>query len=383
MYWTRSGPRLFTSTAAQKISNNYAGYQDALKKFAGVVSYAVKANGNIHILKRLRQLGSWATLVSGNELLLALAAGFEPNQLIFNGNGKTLPELRLAIEHGVLINLDSDFDLKHIGQLSETMDRTVKTLIRINPDIDPGVHPYISTGLRKSKFGLRPDKIPAVLKRIGEFPNLHLVGLHCHLGSTITDLEVFRQMMVLMVQYFEEIRAGGYPLKYLNLGGGLGIDYNREGGDFPTPDQLVEIIADKVPVGATLILEPGRSIVGDAGGLVCRVIGVKKTVSKNFIVIDGSMAEFIRPSLYQADHKIGFLQPIAGPSMPFDIVGPVCRIRRYSGARSGAAHPSGGNRGFHIRHRCIWLRHEFQLQCQNPPTRVLDRRRAGDSDPPW
>jgi len=317
--------------SAAQLQENYTAYQRALTRIEGVISYAIKSNGNLTVLKLLQEMGSWATLVSGGELKLALAAGFSPEKLIFNGNGKTLPELELAVKTGVFINIDSKFDLAHIHQTTERIGKTVPVLLRVNPDVDPGVHPYIATGLRESKFGLNVDQIPEILTQIKKMPRIKLVGIHCHLGSTITQMDVFNQTMVIMARIFEDIQIQEFPLRYLNLGGGLGINYHRTDGHFPTPQDLTAAIQTNLPTEATLILEPGRSLVGNAGILVCRVIGVKSNGDKNFIVTDGSMAELIRPSLYQAHHEIGFIEPLAGEIKTFDVVGPICESSDFLG----------------------------------------------------
>ncbi len=317
------GQTPFYLYSAQQIRKNYQAFANALDGLPALISYAVKANGNLHILELIRQMGSWATLVSGNELRLALAAGFEPKNTIYNGNGKTMPELELAIERGSLVNIDSGFDLDHIEHAAGKLEKSVDALMRVNPHIDPQVHPYISTSLRDSKFGISPGDIPVILDRLRGIPLIKLVGVHCHLGSTIDEMEVYQQSMDVMGALFEELKGAGYPVKYLNLGGGLGIDYEGT-GNYPTPGELVDAIYDRLPEGATLILEPGRSIIGSAGVLVCSVIGVKIGEERNFIVIDGSMAELIRPSLYQAYHRIGFIEPVEAERKDFDVVGPVC-----------------------------------------------------------
>jgi diaminopimelate decarboxylase len=317
--------------SAGQIKSNFNKYVSALDGISSEISYAIKANGNLSILKLLRSLGSRVTLVSGNELRLALTAGFDPGCMIFNGNGKTIPELRLAVDQGVFINIDSLFDLEHINRVSQELGKTVDVLLRINPEIDAKVHPFVSTGLRTSKFGLSNENLPGVMDKMTGMPQLNLVGVHCHLGSTIDQVNVFRQTMIIMVRHFEMIRQRGFPLKYLNIGGGLGIDYQRQGGSFPTPSDLVDSLRDLLPQDATLILEPGRSLVGNAGIFICRVIGVKRGSENNFIVTDGSMAELIRPSLYQAYHEIGFTEPFDSEHRVWHIVGPVCESADYLG----------------------------------------------------
>lgn len=308
-----------------KITENYKAYDSALEGIKSTVGYAIKANNNLFILKHLQKLGAGAVLVSGNELKLAMTAGFNPKTTVFNGNGKTIEELRLAVKEGVLINIDSEFDLRHIADVAAEQNKMTDVLIRINPDIDPEVHPYVSTGIKKSKFGIRSGRVEHFLELIDSERYLNLVGLHCHLGSTIKNIKVFQDAAMLMMNFVELIQKGGFELKYLNLGGGLGINYYRTGEEsIPTPQELVDSIREYLNDEISLIMEPGRSIVGDTAVLVNRVTGVKSNGEKHFIVVDGSMAELIRPSLYDAYHHIGFIEPINGEIETYDVVGPVC-----------------------------------------------------------
>lgn len=316
--------------SAAQLRANVAAYADALTGLSTRISYAVKANGNLTLLRLLHDLGCGATLVSGNELRLALLAGFDPANMVFNGNGKRRAELALAVQHGVTVNIDSEFDLEHIAQAARNADKPVAVLLRVNPDIQPDVHPYVATGMRDSKFGIRAERLPWFLERLQREPLLRLVGLHCHLGSTIKDVQVFHDAAVLMGNLSITIRQQGFDLRYLNLGGGLGIDYERAGGT-PTPQELLDALRGRLPADLTLIVEPGRSIVGNAGVLICRVIGVKRNGDKHFIVTDGSMTALIRPSLYGAYHHIGFIEPVAGEPRVFDVVGPVCESADFLG----------------------------------------------------
>lgn len=325
-------PFYLYSTA--QIRANVAAYAGALTGLPARISYAVKANGNLTLLRLLRDLGCAATLVSGNELRLALLAGFAPADMVFNGNGKRRDELALAVQHGVMINIDSEFDLAHIAQAVRDADKSVDVLLRVNPDIQPDVHPYVATGMRDSKFGIRAERLPWFLEQLKRAPLMRLVGLHCHLGSTIKDVQVFHDAAVLMGDLSTTVRGQGFDLRYLNLGGGLGIDYERAGGT-PTAQELLDTLRGRLPDDLTLIVEPGRSIIGNAGALVCRVTGVKRNGDKHFIVTDGSMAALIRPSLYGAYHHIGFIEPVDGEPQVFDVVGPVCESADFLGkARS-------------------------------------------------
>eukprot|EP00210_Caulerpa_lentillifera_P004973 g4747.t1 len=328
----------------QVIEQNYASYQCALEGMSSIVGYAIKANNNLFVLKLLQQLGSGAVLVSGNELLLALHAGFTPEKLIFNGNGKLIKELELAAKHGVLVNIDSEFDLENIIQAASNVGSPVRVLLRINPDVDPQVHPYISTGLANSKFGIRNDHLDWFLTRIKEEPLVELVGVHSHLGSTISKVNIFRDATIIMCDFLTQIRNEGFDVKYLNIGGGLGIDYYHQGDVLPTPRDLIESVRDVVSKqNVTLIIEPGRSMVASAGALVNTVTGTKTNGNKDFIVIDGSMAALLRPSLYDAYHHIVLTKPSAGEEQNFDIVGPVCESGDFLGKERNLCTPQNGD----------------------------------------
>ena len=314
-----------------QLEANYAAYQKALSGINAIIGYAVKANNNLTLLKHLSALGSGAVLVSGNELLLSLAAGFDLKRTILNGNGKTLAELSLAVEHGVLINIDSEFDLQHIQQTTKQLDTPANVLIRINPDVDPEVHPYVSTGMKNSKFGIRNERLNWFLDEIRQDDLLNFVGVHCHLGSTIKKVRIFRDATEIMLDFMRSIQAEGFSAQYLNIGGGLGIDYERDGEDIPTPTDLIESIRGLLTDDITLIIEPGRSIIGNTAMFVNRVTGVKTNGNKNFIVTDGSMAELIRPSLYDAYQHIEFIEPVDGKVETFDVVGPVCESADFLG----------------------------------------------------
>ncbi|KAF0935171.1 hypothetical protein E2562_031030 [Oryza meyeriana var. granulata] len=316
------------------VVRNCSAYRDALEGLRSVVGYAVKANNNLRVLQLLRELGCGAVLVSGNELRLALRAGFDPTRCIFNGNGKTLEDLVLAAESGVFVNVDSEFDLENIVTAARVAGKKIPVLLRINPDVDPQVHPYVATGNKTSKFGIRNEKLQWFLDSIKSYSNdIKLVGVHCHLGSTITKVDIFRDAAVLMVNYVDEIRAQGFELEYLNIGGGLGIDYHHTDAVLPTPMDLINTVRELVlSRSLTLIIEPGRSLIANTCCFVNRVTGVKSNGTKNFIVVDGSMAELIRPSLYGAYQHIELVSPPPDAEVAtFDIVGPVCESADFLG----------------------------------------------------
>jgi diaminopimelate decarboxylase len=329
----------------ERIRRNYTAYKEALEGLDSIIGYAVKANNNLKIVEYLRELGSGAVLVSGNELALAIRAGFDPTRTIFNGNGKRSFELEIAVQHGVMINIDSEFDLENIKAAAAKVGKQARVLIRINPDVDPQVHPYVSTGLAGSKFGIRNTHLQWFLDAIKAAPaELELVGVHSHLGSTITKVNIFRDAAVIMVEFCRQIAEQGFQMKYLNIGGGLGIDYARQGDTLPTPRDLIDTVRDLVvSSGLTLVIEPGRSMVANSAVLASTVTGVKTNGNKNFIVIDGSMSELIRPSLYDAYQHIELTAPCDGEVKVYDIVGPVCESADYLGKDRPLPTPSAGD----------------------------------------
>ncbi|KAL3700307.1 hypothetical protein R1sor_018329 [Riccia sorocarpa] len=330
-----------------QLSRNYQAYEQALEGLNSIIGYAIKANNNYKILQHFASLGSGAVLVSGQELKLALEAGFDPTRCVFNGNGKLQNELIFAVENGVLVNIDSEFDLEHIVKAGSVSGKKAKVLLRINPDVDPQVHPYVATGNKTSKFGIRNEKLEWFLDEIKKHPDeIELVGVHCHLGSTITKVNIFKDAALVMLQHIETIRTEGFNLRYLNIGGGLGIDYQHSGAILPTPTDLVDTVRDIVKAnGLTLILEPGRSLVGNTSVFVSQVIGVKSNGNKNFIVINGSMSELIRPSLYGAYQHIELVTPppVGAGVHVFDVVGPVCESADFLGKDRELPTPQEGS----------------------------------------
>mmetsp|Transcript_9837 Transcript_9837/g.24534 ORF Transcript_9837/g.24534 Transcript_9837/m.24534 type:complete len:495 (-) Transcript_9837:356-1840(-) len=329
----------------QRISSNYNAYKKALEGLDSIIGYAVKANNNFIIAKHLQQLGSGAVLVSGNELKMAMAAGFDPTRTIFNGNGKLPWELELAVANGVLVNVDSEFDFENIKAAAKKLNKPVKVLLRINPDVDPEVHAYVSTGLASSKFGIRNTHLQWFLDEIRKEPLVQLVGVHSHLGSTIKKVNIFRDAAVIMCEFIKKINAEGFKLQYLNIGGGLGIDYEHNPDNkLPTPTDLIDTVRDIVKsLGLTLVIEPGRSMVATSCALVNTVTGVKTNGNKNFIVVDGSMSTLIRPSLYDAYQHIELTAPSSAPVHTYDIVGPVCESADFLGKDRVLPTPKAGD----------------------------------------
>lgn len=359
-----------------QITENYTAYQTALEGVESIIGYAIKANNNLTILKHLCELGSGAVLVSGNELRIALAAGFDPKRTVLNGNGKTISELILAAEHEVMINIDSEFDLEHVREAAREVGKVANVLIRINPDVDPEVHAYVSTGIKNSKFGIRNERLHWFLDQIQAEPLLNLVGVHCHLGSTIKKVRIFRDATILMMEFIETIRDAGFDLKYLNIGGGLGIDYEKTGESIPTPSHLIDSVRDVLTDDIGLIIEPGRSIIGNSSVLVNRVTGVKTNGNKHFIVIDGSMAELIRPSLYDAYQHIDFIEPVDGEVVTYDVVGPVCESADFLGKDRAlpTPHEGAGLVVYDAGAYCYAMSSNYNLKMR-PPEYLVDNDR--------
>ncbi|KAK9794634.1 hypothetical protein WJX73_003820 [Symbiochloris irregularis] len=328
-----------------RITANYQAYEEALQGLDSIIGYAVKANNNLNILKHLQRLGSGAVLVSGNELHLAKQAGFDPTRTVLNGNGKLPWELRLAVEEGVLVNVDSEFDLENIAAAASAVGKPARVLIRINPDVDPQVHSYVSTGLANSKFGIRNSHLDWFLKEIKRQPELlKLEGVHSHLGSTIKEVKIFRDAADIMVEFIKTIRDQGFDIRYLNIGGGLGIDYYHRGEVIPLPKDLINAVRGAVEsLGLTIIIEPGRSMVANSGALVCEVTGTKTNGNKDFIVVDGSMSALIRPSLYDAYQHIELTAPCAREVCSYDVVGPVCESADFLGKQRDLPTPAAGD----------------------------------------
>lgn len=328
-----------------QLKYNFEAYKTALEGLdSAFIGYAVKANHNLHVLRYLAGLGCGAVLVSGNELKTALKAGFDPQKMVFNGNGKMQEELDFAVSQGVLVNVDSEFDLAHIIQAGKNSGKKARAMLRINPDVDPKVHPYVSTGMASSKFGIQNAKIEEYLAEIKANPeHIELVGAHCHIGSTIKEVTIFRDAAEKMVEYVDLIRKAGFDLQYLNIGGGLGIDYEHKGEKIPTPMDLIDTVRDLIQkMNLKLIIEPGRSMVGNTTIFVNRVTGVKSNGTKNFIVTDGSMSELIRPSLYDTYQHIELAEPCNGEVKKFDVVGPVCESADFLGKDRDLATPEEG-----------------------------------------
>lgn len=331
---------------------DWQAYAQAAQGHRAIIAYAVKANHNPVLMQRLRAFGAAATVVSADELHHARQLGFAAPRLLLHGSGKRARDLDAALAARALISLDSEFDLDHLEQRAAALGTEARVLLRVNPNIDPQVHPYICTGLDDSKFGMSEATVEALRPRLQKLPRLTLCGLHCHLGSTLRSAGPVRDAARLLLPLLARLRADGHPIDTLDIGGGLGIDYHHgapaSAAPLPTPSELLAPLWPLLhELGLQLWLEPGRSLVGRCGALIGRVIGHKRTASKRFLVVDASMAQLIRPCLYQAYHHIELLEPAApgspDPQEPCDIVGPVCESADFLGLDRRLGTPAEGD----------------------------------------
>jgi len=319
----RFGTPLFVYSRSV-IEEAWRAYEAAFAPVPHRICYAVKANGNGAILKLLAELGAGADIVSGGEMLAALRAGFPPQRIVFAGVGKTDEELALGLERGIgEFNAESEQEIRRLSRVAVTRGTVARVSLRVNPDIDPQTHPYISTGLREAKFGVPIGIAGDILRRSRSLAGVQVVGVQCHLGSQITDLAPLATGARDLAGLSRELLDEGFPLETIDLGGGLGVDY--EGGAGADPAALAEHILpaiDGLPL--TLVLEPGRSLVAEAGALLTRVLYVKENQGRRFVIVDAGMNDLLRPALYGAHHRVEPVQPRGAPRVEVDVVGPVC-----------------------------------------------------------
>jgi len=318
------GTPLYVYSAAT-ITDRYRAVDEAFASYPHAMHYALKANSTLAIVRLLRGLGSGADANSGGEIDVALRAGFIPPQIVFTGVGKTQAELEQAIDLGVkTINAESEGELERIDAIARARQTRVRVALRINPNIDARSHPHISTGLKTNKFGIAFDTAREICRRAAARPGLDVVGLHIHVGSQIMDLQPLTSAAEAVVDLARELRTDGVGIEHLDLGGGLGISY--DGSVAPSAQDyaaaLLPVVKDS---GFSIILEPGRNIVGPAGALVASVVDVKtQSDGKLFVILDAGMTELIRPMLYNAFHRIEPVSPGREPDVVADIVGPLC-----------------------------------------------------------
>jgi diaminopimelate decarboxylase len=306
----------------------YAELDEAFSGLDHLVCYAVKANGNLAVLRTLASLGAGADIVSGGELYRAMRAGFDPKKVVFAGVGKTDQELMSGLgERILLFNVESASELDHLDRICARSGKRARVALRVNPDVDAGTHDHVATGRGRDKFGIPVDEALALAERIGEYRCVDLIGVHQHIGSQITKLAPYTESVEKSAGLVEELKRRGFDIKYFNIGGGLGIRYKDE--ETPTPKELVDAIRPSLEATGTKILcEMGRFIAGAAGVLLTRVVYRKKSGEKSFLVADAGMNDLLRPSLYDAHHEIRAVKE-DGSLTNADLVGPVCESGDY------------------------------------------------------
>lgn len=304
---------------------HYRAFDSAFQDVPHIVAFAIKANSNLAILRLMAREGSGADIVSGGELFRAVKAGVSPSKIVFAGVGKSRDEIRYALKTDVLMfNVESSAELRAIDDVAAELRLKARVALRINPDIDPKTHPYISTGLKKSKFGISADRAVEEFKLASSLQHIEVVGVHAHIGSQLTDVTPFVDSLKKVLTLVESLKVHGAHVRYINIGGGLGITYSDETP--PPPKELAKAISPLLKdLKCVLIMEPGRVIVGNAGVLLTRVLYTKEGEAKRFVIVDAAMNDLIRPSLYGAYHEIRPVREMSNTkTVTVDVVGPVC-----------------------------------------------------------
>jgi len=306
--------------------NGYADYDRAFQKVPHIICYSVKANSNLGVLSVLARAGAGADIVSGGELYRALRAGIPAQKIIFSGVGKSRDEIRDALKAEILLfNVESVSELHAIDEVARAMGTQAPVALRVNPDVDPETHPYIATGFRTSKFGIPIDQARAVYRHAAKMTGIRVAGADMHIGSQLTKVTPFADALARLAALIKELREDGVEVRLLDVGGGLGIRYRDE--QPPSHQEYATLLLPALQeLGVTVLLEPGRSIVGNAGLLLTRVLYRKDTGTKRFVVVDAAMNDLIRPSLYGAHHDIRPVDErrLAAASETVDVVGPIC-----------------------------------------------------------
>jgi diaminopimelate decarboxylase len=329
------------------LERHYRVFTDAFAGEKALVCYAMKANSNQSVLRTLAKLGAGADVVSGGELKRALAAGIPPEKILFSGVGKTEAELRAALGADILcINVESEPELELLSRLAVETGRLARISVRVNPDVDSGSHAKISTGKSENKFGVPLARAREVYARAAKLPGIKVTGVDVHIGSQITDLGPMEAAFRLLAELVQTLRADGHTISHVDFGGGLGIPYYMDREAPPEPSVYAAMVKRITHnLGCTLMFEPGRLIVGNAGILVTRVIYVKHGDARNFVIIDAAMNDLIRPTLYEAHHDIlpVIAAPAGAPTITADVVGPVCETGDYLALGRTMPEPKAGD----------------------------------------
>ena len=321
-----------------------AAYADALAGRPHLICYAMKANSNLAVLQTFARAGCGFDIVSGGELERVLAAGGEASKIVFSGVGKTRAEMHRALEAGVkCFNVESETELHLLSNVAVELGRTAPVSLRVNPDVDAGTHPYISTGLKGNKFGIAHERALAAYQRAAQLPGIEVAGIDCHIGSQITQIEPYLDALDRMLDLVEAVEEAGIKLKHIDLGGGLGIAYDDE--QPPAADELVSRLLARIDARGhgkrEVLFEPGRSLVGNAGVLLTEVLYLKPGESKNFCIVDAAMNDLMRPAMYEAWMAIEPVRQRGGATLNWDVVGPVCESGDWLGRDRALSVASG------------------------------------------
>ncbi len=311
--------------------DHYRKIRDAFAPVKPLICFSMKSNGSLAVIKSLIREGSGIDIVSGGELRKALKAGADPKKIVFASVGKTEEELRLAISKGILLfNIESEAELQTINGIAQSMKKIVRAALRINPDVDALTHDKITTGTLKKKFGIDPASAHRILKMQKNYSHVQIIGLHFHIGSQIVSLDPFVNAIKKIGSFMEALRKDGILLKYLNIGGGMGIIYKKEKAQ--TAKNLAKAILPHLKAtGLKVIMEPGRFITGNAGIFVTKILYYKDNGLRKFYIVDGGMNDLIRPSLYEAYHEIVSVKKKKGGTLLVDVVGPICESSDFFG----------------------------------------------------
>ena len=313
------------------LTDNLRQFTNALQGREHLICYAVKANSNLAILNVFARLGAGFDIVSGGELQRVLAAGGDARKVVFSGVGKTVAEMRMALDAGILcFNVESAAELDRLNEVAASMGKIAAISLRVNPDVDAKTHPYISTGLKQNKFGVAYSDAIALYRKARSLTNLHITGMDCHIGSQLTETSPFIAAAEKILVLVDALASEGIRLEHLDLGGGLGIRYNEE-----IPPAIAEYVAALLAVlrgrSEKLLLEPGRVLVGNAGVLLTRVEYLKHGEEKNFAIVDAAMNDLMRPALYDAYHNILPVLRENNPVQSYEVVGPICETGDFIG----------------------------------------------------
>lgn len=325
------------------LERHWHAFDKAFGEHPHLVCYAVKSNPNIAILNVMAKLGSGFDIVSQGELERVLAAGGDPAKVVFSGVAKSEPEITRALEVGIrCFNVESEAELLRINEVAGRLGKTAPISLRVNPDVDAHTHPYISTGLKENKFGVSVEQAREVYKLAATLPNIEIVGMDCHIGSQLTELQPFLDAVDRLIVLMEQLKQDGIALKHLDLGGGLGVTYTDETP--PHPTEYAKALWEKLNAFSELeiIVEPGRAITANAGILVTKVEYLKSNESRNFAIVDAGMNDMIRPALYQAYMNILEIdRTLAREEKIYDVVGPICETSDFLGKQRKLAIAQG------------------------------------------